>query len=150
MGMATGTDRTLEDSVSMDAARKLASCVALFSRATGRALAKWEMTWPQAVSLLILRERAEPTNATKLVEELGLGRTAMTAVVDRLERRGWVERKPHPRDRRVALLDLTSSGRQVADEAAVVVRSLSEDFMRQAKPGTRFDAMTARIVARLR
>jgi DNA-binding MarR family transcriptional regulator len=63
------------------------------------------------VSLLILREHSAPMNATQLVEELGLGRTAMTAVVDRLERRGWVQRKPHPKDRRVALLELTGAPR---------------------------------------
>jgi DNA-binding MarR family transcriptional regulator len=148
--MTTATDRTLEDSISMDAARKLSCGVALLSRAAGRGLAKWDMTWPQAVSLLILREHSAPMNATQLVEELGLGRTAMTAVVDRLERRGWVERKPHPKDRRVALLELTDSGRQVTAEMAETVRTISEGLLTKARPGARFDIVTEKLITKLR
>jgi DNA-binding MarR family transcriptional regulator len=148
--MSAATARSLEESEAMDAARKLTSCVALLSRAAGRALVKWDMTWPQAVSLLLLREKAEPTNATKLVEELGLGRTAMTAVVDRIERRGWVERKPHPSDRRVALLELTADGRRVADETAAAIQSTVDGLVSQARLGARFDVVTSRMIARLR
>lgn len=148
--MTAATDRSLEASISMDAARKLSCGVALLSRAAGRGLAKWDMTWPQAVSLLILREHAAPMNATQLVEELGLGRTAMTAVVDRLERRGWVERKPHPKDRRVALLELTTSGQRVTNEMADAVRTIAEGLVTKARPGARFDTVTEKLIKRLR
>jgi DNA-binding MarR family transcriptional regulator len=84
------------------------------------------------------------------VEELGLGRTAMTAVVDRLERRGWVERKPHPKDRRVALLELTDSGRQVTAEMAETVRTISEGLLTKARPGARFDIVTEKLITKLR
>jgi DNA-binding MarR family transcriptional regulator len=148
--MAAATDRSSEEAIAVDAARKLSSCVALLSRTVGRGLAQWEMTWPQAVSLLILRAHAEPMNATRLVEELGLGRTAMTAVVDRLERRGWVERRPHPKDRRVALLELTPSGRQVTDEMMEAVRAICAAHVGKARIGTRFDTVTEKVIARLR
>ncbi len=147
---ATTTTRPVEEVDAMGAARAMSSSVALMSRAVGRSLSQWNMTWPQAMSLLMLRATEEPTNATRLVEQLGLGRTAMTAVVDRLERRGWVERKPHPRDRRVALLELTDAGRQVADEATVVAREALEAMIGKAKLPARFDSVSNRLIAKLR
>lgn len=133
----------------MGAARALSSSVSLLSRSVGRALAPWGMTWPQAMSLFILRALDEPINATTLVEQLGLGRTAMTAVVDRLERRGWVERRPHPRDRRVALLTLTATGRQVADETAGVVHTTLDAVTRRARLPARFDLLTGQLISTL-
>jgi DNA-binding MarR family transcriptional regulator len=87
---------------------------ALLARRLGRALAPWRMSWPQALSLLILAEQDGPIPATRLVERLGLGRTAMTSVVDRLTRRGWVTRRPSGADRRMTEVLLTAEGRAVA------------------------------------
>ena len=134
----------------MESARALTTCTALLSRALGRALARWDLTWPQAMSLLLLRTRDEPTNATWLVGQLGLGRTAMTAVVDRLERRGWVRRRPHPHDRRVALLELTDEGRRVADEARAGVTTAAEALVQRARLPARFDTATIRLTSRAR
>lgn len=147
--MTTTTARATDEVDTMSTARALSACVALMSRAVGRALAQWNMTWPQAMSLLLLRAQHGPTNATQLVEQLGLGRTAMTAVVDRLERRGWVERRPHPRDRRVSLLELTETGRQVADEAGAAAEATLETLIGRAQLPAEFDSVTARLTGRL-
>ncbi len=96
---------------------------ALLARRLGRALAPWRMSWAQALSLIILAEQGEPIPATRLVERLGLGRTAMTSVVDRLERRGWVTRRPSSADRRVTEVLLTAEGRAVV----AAVRPVLED-----------------------
>jgi DNA-binding MarR family transcriptional regulator len=40
----------------------------------------------------------------------GLSRTSTTALVDRLADAGWVARRPHPRDRRSILVELTDEG----------------------------------------
>ena len=40
----------------------------------------------------------------------GLSRTSTTALVDRLAGAGWVARRPHPRDRRSVLVELTDDG----------------------------------------
>jgi DNA-binding MarR family transcriptional regulator len=40
----------------------------------------------------------------------GLSRTSTTALVDRLATAGWVARRPHPRDRRSVLVELTDDG----------------------------------------
>jgi DNA-binding MarR family transcriptional regulator len=72
------------------------------------------MSWAQALSLLVLADQEEPLAATRLVERLGLGRTAMTSVVDRLARRGWVTRRPSIADRRMMEVQLTAEGRTLA------------------------------------
>ena len=142
--------RSVGDAEALHAARALSSTVALLSRAVGRALAPWNMTWPQAMSLLLLRAQNGPTTATRLVEQLGLGRTAMTAVVDRLERRGWVARRPHPRDRRVALVELTKDGRSVADEVAAVVQATLDDLMSRARLTDELDTVSVQIITALK
>jgi DNA-binding MarR family transcriptional regulator len=58
----------------------------------------------------------------------------MVAIVDELERRGLVERRPHPGDRRVRALYLTDEGREVlaesreiaAEHEAELTRGMSE------------------------
>ena len=43
----------------------------------------------------------------QLGERLSLSSGAVTAVIDRLERGGWVERNPHPRDRRSVVVRMS-------------------------------------------
>ncbi|WP_144762467.1 MarR family winged helix-turn-helix transcriptional regulator [Curtobacterium sp. 9128] len=49
-------------------------------------------------------------------EHLELSTGAMTSLIDRLEDRGHIERRPNPDDRRSVLLHLTRSGDAVAQE----------------------------------
>ena len=122
------------ESPALDAAVLLAQVSALLARAGGRALDPWQVTWPQALSLLVLAEQATPISATRLVERLGLGRTAMTSVVDRLERNGWVQRQPSPVDRRTADLVLTDAGRQLTERIRPVLRDLAEASFTDFRP----------------
>lgn len=110
-------------SSALETAVLLTQAEALLARALGRILAARELSWPQALSLLVLAEQEGPISATRLVEHLGLGRTAMTSVVDRLERRGWVQRRPSAVDRRVAHLVLTEAGRTTVDEIRPLLQS---------------------------
>lgn len=122
------------DSAALDTAILLSQASALLARAGGRVLAPWHVTWPQALSLLVLAEERSPISATKLVERLGLGRTAMTSVVDRLERSGWVQRRPSPVDRRTADLVLTEAGRTLAEQVQPALGSLADSHFAGFKP----------------
>lgn len=124
------TDATVSrfGSTGVETAVMLTQANALLARALGRALAGWQISWPQALSLFVLAEQEGPISATRLVEQLGLGRTAMTSVVDRLERQGWVQRRPSPTDRRVADLVLTESGIEIVRSIRPVVRSSIEQY----------------------
>ena len=122
------------ESVALSTAVLLSQVSALLARAGGRSLDSWNVTWPQALSLLVLAEQDAPISATRLVEQLGLGRTAMTSVVDRLERNGWVQRRPSPVDRRTADLVLTDAGRELVDAIRPVLRQLSDSYFAGFKP----------------
>jgi DNA-binding MarR family transcriptional regulator len=52
-----------------------------------------------------------------LAERLHISPSWMVAVVDDLERRGLLERKPHARDRRVRNLHLTTAGKKLLRRA---------------------------------
>lgn len=127
------------------AARSLSIGTALLARVMSRAVARWGLTWPQAASLILLDAQPEPVNASWLVGQLGLGRTAMTAAVDRLERRGWVVRRPHPRDRRIALLELTVDGRRVGAEARAAVQVVAQRLVAAAELPAGFRKLTERL-----
>jgi DNA-binding MarR family transcriptional regulator len=56
-------------------------------------------------------------------EELGVPRSTITNLVDRLERAGLVERLPGPSDRRVTLVQLAPGGRKAVEETGLVRES---------------------------
>ncbi len=56
-------------------------------------------------------------------------RSLMVTVVDSLESKGFIERSPHPTDRRVRTLDITPAGSEVLAKAAVAVREAEEQLL---------------------
>ena len=55
-------------------------------------------------------QAAGPMTLGRLGERLSMSPGAVTALVDRLERKGYVERIPNPKDRRSALVRETEAG----------------------------------------
>lgn len=62
-----------------------------------------------------------PTPMRRLAEQMNCEASNLTGLVDRLETRGLVERRPDPGDRRVRLLALTELGTSLSQEAWVAV-----------------------------
>src|SRR4029453_19271620 len=52
----------------------------------------------------------DPLSHEKTARRLGIDRTTMVALVDALEAKGLVERRPHPEDRRKNLAQVTAAG----------------------------------------
>ena len=73
------------------------------------------------VTLFLLRE--QPMTLAALADAHGVDRPYMTLIADRLESLGYVERRPHPDDRRKKVVVLTEAGRAAAE---VAERILSE------------------------
>lgn len=61
------------------------------------------------LDLIALLTASGPTSVKSLVADLGLPRSTMTAIVDRLQERGLVLRHPNPHDRRSVILEATPS-----------------------------------------
>jgi DNA-binding MarR family transcriptional regulator len=68
--------------------------------------------------LATLRRSGKPyrLSPTQLYEALMISSGGMTARLDRLERAGFIERRPDPSDRRGKLIALTEAGKRVIDE----------------------------------
>ena len=64
------------------------------------------------LSILADSESSLPPN--KIADRLIISRATVTGLIDSLERRGYVRRIPHQSDRRMLLIELTDTGRQVA------------------------------------
>ena len=57
----------------------------------------------------------------KLGDRLQVHATSITSAVNRLEAQGFVERRPHPSDRRTTLAVITDEGRDVVERATKVL-----------------------------
>jgi len=66
----------------------------------------------------------EPRALRDLVEATGQRPSTLTGVVDRLERRGLVARRPHPSDRRAFQVAPTPEGRRVIARVAAAFEEL--------------------------
>lgn len=66
-----------------------------------------------------LAEAAEPVSAKMIAEHVGLSTGATTALLDRLERDGFVARRPNPADRRGVIIALVEekAGEVLDDQA---------------------------------
>ncbi|ACA90826.1 MULTISPECIES: MarR family winged helix-turn-helix transcriptional regulator [Burkholderia cepacia complex] len=71
--------------------------------------------------LATLRRSGAPfaLTPTALYDALMMSSGGMTARIDRLQKAGWVERRPNPADGRGTLVALTDAGRALIDEAVV-------------------------------
>ena len=64
-----------------------------------------------------------------LAAGIGFDTSTIGGVIDRLEARGWVERRVSPQDRRVRQLFVTPSGRQLLEEVQVSVLRTQERIL---------------------
>jgi DNA-binding MarR family transcriptional regulator len=87
------------------------------------------LTWESFSVILTLRRSGPPfaLRPTDLYRESLLTSGAMTNRIARVEKRGLVRRRRDPHDGRVAVVELTERGRQLADRATTIhFRALAE------------------------
>lgn len=77
---------------------------------------------------VLIRLAAGPVSQHELGEQLGIDRTTVVELIDDLERKGYVERRRNPADRRSYLLTLTSRGRSFQKRATQVFDAAANDF----------------------
>jgi MarR family transcriptional regulator for hemolysin len=106
----------------------------LLRREFGRRIRDLDLTrsqWWVMVHLI----RFDGYNQTQLAEELEIGKVALGGLLDRLEARGWIERRPDPDDRRAKRVFLTESGRPLIEE----MQERARDVHRQMIDGFSFE-----------
>ena len=86
------------------------------------------------------RVKDQPRALSELALEMGTDAPAATVIINDLEKRGLVERKPHPQDRRIKLVSITAEGRKVVavvrkitDTPPLVVANLPEKDLAQLR-----------------
>ena len=84
-------------------AREFSIGTVLFHRAVGQVLGV-NVTDMKCLDMMTMKGSTSPT---ELADFTGLSSGATTAMIDRLEKLGLIERHPHPKDRRSTILVLT-------------------------------------------
>ncbi|WP_438488135.1 MarR family winged helix-turn-helix transcriptional regulator [Streptomyces sp. S186] len=114
----------LPDPLTVEVVDLIGTVVARYHEEYERAAAEHSLTGAQARLLRMLV--MEPMPMRKLAQCLKCEPSNVTGIVDRLESRGLVERRPDPADRRVKLAVPTPDGRETAERLRT-----SLDFARQ-------------------
>ncbi len=97
---------------------------------------------PQHFGLLTHLEHDEGSTQQRLADALGIHRKVMVGLIDDLEGRGLVERRPHPTDRRAHALHLTATARELLPRARGIADQHEEDILRPLDAGERAQLRT--------
>ncbi|MFF9812386.1 MarR family winged helix-turn-helix transcriptional regulator [Streptomyces sp. NPDC014006] len=110
--MSTPHTTRRPDPLTLEVVELIGDVVARFYADYEEAAGQHALTGAQARLLSLLS--LEPLPMRKLAQKLKCEPSNVTGIVDRLEARGLVERRPDPADRRVKLAAATDEGRRVA------------------------------------
>src|SRR5262245_42446183 len=97
----------------------------LFKRIDGMTPARFDCLYylRRFVLTRSLHPVAVVATAARLSEDLGLHRTTVSKLLKRLEQLGWIQRVPHPGDRRSKGVELTQQGsRRISHAMRIVFR----------------------------
>ena len=90
---------------------------------------------PGLFGVLVLIEANPGLNQSRLSEALGVDRSTVVGVIDRLQKRELVKRMPSPTDRRAYALELTAAGRDALARLKRQVRAHETAIARRLGPG---------------
>jgi DNA-binding MarR family transcriptional regulator len=132
------------DETLSDAFRSVAR---LLRQTSMESLARWDVTPSQSRALRVLTRHGE-MRLSELSEHLRIAARSTTEVVDGLETKGLVERRPDPQDRRATLVGVTEHGINVGHSIRAASGTESERIFNRLSPTDR--ANLARILRKLR
>jgi DNA-binding MarR family transcriptional regulator len=81
------------------------------------------------LAVLTLLAGQDLLSQQELAHDLGIDRTTMVALIDGLETKNLVERRPHPSDRRKNIVELTAVGRRTLADAARAADDAERRFL---------------------
>ena len=111
-----------------------------------RAYAVLDLNLTQA-SLVVFLHESGPLRQTQLARQLGLGRAAIGSIIEGLERRGLVERRPDPDDKRAWLVSATGAGKDLVEPIGEIDRELRAELRQDISRSER--QQLARLLLRL-
>ncbi|GAA0315526.1 MarR family transcriptional regulator [Actinoallomurus spadix] len=103
-------------------------------------LKPYGLTFARYEALVLLTfSRQGAVSLSRMGERLMVHPTSVTNTIDRLERQGYVRRRPNPRDGRGVLAEITESGRETVERATADL--LAADFGLGAYDAGELEAM---------
>jgi DNA-binding MarR family transcriptional regulator len=112
---------------------------------TADALAPFNVSGRELAVLLVIAEQSSASQL-QVAARMGVDRTTMVALIDELERKGLVERRPDPTDRRRNVVALTRSGAKTTQQAAAAAGRAEHAFL---EPLSQDNAATIRRALRV-
>lgn len=103
----------------------------LFRREFDARAKEIKLTRAQWLALVRIK-RQEGISQHELADQMEIRPITLTRILDRLAAKGWVERRPHPTDRRVRTLYLTPKAQPHTD----LLRRIGQDTRQKAFAGT--------------
>ncbi|MBI00019.1 MAG: hypothetical protein CL467_05360 [Acidimicrobiaceae bacterium] len=121
------------DDKSLDRVVVAARAAAKLARQVTIPLVELDLSLPQYRVLTFLDEGG--TNPSELADRLSVSRPSVTALMDGLTERGWVERERDPEDGRRVVHHLSATGRDVLQAADAAVGTRLESIGRHVNAG---------------
>jgi DNA-binding MarR family transcriptional regulator len=95
-----------------------------------------------AQALAVVDGAGRALTPTEISERTLVASATMTAVLDTLERQGWIRRTPNPDDRRSILIEITSEGRELADRFIPGLHTVERRVLSALTPRERQQLLT--------
>jgi DNA-binding MarR family transcriptional regulator len=100
-------------------------------------IADLDLSITQMKTLHALDDCADEISVKELSQRLGLSLPGASRTVDGLLRRGWIERREDPTDRRMKRIGITAEGRKVIDHIETARLAGLEDYAASLSPEQR-------------
>lgn len=102
------------------------------------------------LGVLLVIDRFEPASQQQLAERMGVDRTTMVAIVDALEAKGIIARRPDAEDRRRNLIELTPTGQNILRQATAASDAAEAKLLAPLSPeeGKQLRNLLARVLTR--
>ena len=119
-----------------DALNQAIRLLSLRHRARAAALLAPLGLHPGQEALLLELDRTGPMIQAALSEALGCEPPSITLMTRKLEAAGHIRRKPAPADKRASIVELTDSGKALADQIKQLWCALAEETVADLPPET--------------
>jgi DNA-binding MarR family transcriptional regulator len=100
-------------------------------------IAELDVSITQMKTLHVLADGGSELSVKELSDRLGLSLPGASRIVDALMRRGWLERREDPDDRRMKRVRITDEGRKVLDRIEAARLAGLEDYAASLTPEQR-------------
>jgi DNA-binding MarR family transcriptional regulator len=113
----------------------------LLAEINRRAKFSFDLSASAVAVLAIVDGATEPITPSLIAERAIVSSASATSVLDTLEKRGLLVRRPHPDDGRKLVIELTDAGRAIIDQVLPGIHTLETRVMSVLTPAERAQLM---------